>query len=390
MRTQRVMSLYYFIYFIAMASSSPFLSLYLQGKGISDTEIGILLAIGSVIAIVSQPVLGYINDRSKDPRKLLACSMILSPIVFSGYALFNGFWSLFVVSTLLAVVQSITPIMDAIAIKAGERKGFTYGQIRLWGALGFALATVAAGYAYHVIGIQASFLVYGGLSILLIFNTVYLPKTGQLAEPHEKVFKGIWKVAQRKALLIFILICFLLTITSSVNYSFLPLYYEDLHYPMSLVGLNYTVAALVEVPLFYLSGKAIERFGVMRIVITGSVLYTVKYVWMAFAPNVAIVITIQILDGMAYALYWSASVNLVSDLAPANRTATAQTLYGAIAGSLSGIFGTTGGGYILGHFGPLVMYGSIAVLAAVATVCFLVFARWHSFQGVQVTEEFPV
>jgi MFS transporter, PPP family, 3-phenylpropionic acid transporter len=391
MNTQKIMSLYYFIYFVAMAATSPFLSLYLHGKGINDTDIGILLAIGSVIGIISQPVLGYLNDYSNDPRKLLAVSIILSPIMFAGYALFTGFWPLFAVSILLASVQSITPVMDAIAIKEGELSGFTYGQIRLWGALGFALSTVAAGYAYHIVGIKASFIVYGVLTVFLILNTVYLPKPANLVHtPKEIVFKGILNVARQKALLIFILICFLLTITSSVNYSFLPLYYEDLHYPMSLVGLNYTVAALVEVPFFYLSGKAIEHFGVMRIVIVGSLLYAIKYAWMAFAPGATIVITIQTLDGVAYALYWSASVQFISDLAPANRTATAQTLYGAIAGSLSGIFGTIGGGFVLEHFGPLVMYGCIATLATVATCCFLVFAKWRSAQNAQAGKEFPI
>ncbi|WAH36045.1 MFS transporter [Alicyclobacillus dauci] len=374
---QRIFSIYYFIFFVAMASSQPFLSLYLSGKGLGSPEIGLLLAVGAGAGIFAQPMLGYINDRTRDPRRILLTSAILSPIMFAGYSLSRQFWPLFVVSILVAVVQSSAPIMDAMAVQEGARSGFSYGQIRLWGALSFALTTIVAGYVYHDVGIQVSFSVYGALSLILIVVVLYLPRDSVFERPKENIFHGVWNVMRNPPLIMFIVICFILSTAISINSSFLPLYYEGLHYPMSWVGANFTVAALVEVPLFYISGKLISRVGPMRVVILASLLFTVKYVIMAFAPGAVIVILAQILDGVGYALYWSTGVQLVSELAPEGRTATAQTLYGAIASSLSSVVGSSVGGLILNRVGPVGLYVFTTGLGALAIVGFLAFARFR-------------
>ncbi|GMA61255.1 MFS transporter [Alicyclobacillus fastidiosus] len=373
---QRIFSFYYFVYFVAMAATQPFVTLYLNGKGISSTEIGLLLAVGSGAGIVAQPVLGYVNDLAHDSRRILLLSVILSPIMFAGYGLSHKFWPLFAVSVLLATAQSAAPIMDALAVQEGTRSGFSYGQIRLWGALSFALTTMVAGYVYNIVGTSSFFLVYGALSIVLAWTTFYLPRSAALSRPQENLFRGIWNVLSNRSLIFFIAICFVLSTSISINFSFLPLYYKDLHYPMGWVGLNFTVAALVEVPFFYLSGKILTRVGPMRVVILASILYTAKYIIMAFAPGAVAVIVIQVLDGTAYALYWSTGVQLVAALAPPRRTATAQTLYGAIAGSLSNIVGSSVGGLLLQHLGPSNLYFVTAGIGTLSLIGFLIFTRW--------------
>jgi MFS transporter, PPP family, 3-phenylpropionic acid transporter len=371
---QRVFSFYYFIYFFAGAVTQPFLSLYLNSKGMDGTKIGLLLAAGSGAGMIAQPMLGFLNDRARDARRLLTLSAIISPIVFAGYLLSRQFWVLLVVSIAFAISQATAPIMDAMAVQEGSRSNFEYGQVRLWGALSYALGTMVAGYVYNRTGIQLSFLVYGFFAIAIIMTIRHLPKSSDLSIPRENIWRGIWNVARDARLICFIGISFILSTSISINSTYLPLYYRDLHYPMSSVGLNFTVAALVEVPLFYLSGKLMIRFGYLPVIAVGSLMYTLKYAIMALAPGVVVVIAIQVLDGIAYALYWSAGVQLVSDLAPARRVATAQTLYGAIASSFSNIVGTSVGGVLLDSIGPRSLYACNTGIGALSLLGFLVFA----------------
>lgn len=371
---QRVFSFYYFVFFVAMAATQPFLSLYLSGKGISSEYIGFVLAAGSAAGIVAQPLLGAINDHSQDGRRLLLVSAVLSPLVFAGYAFTQSIGWLMVVAVLFTVVQSSSPIADAMAIEEGAKFGFTYGQIRLWGALSFALSTMVSGYVYHLVGLAWEFVVYALMSVFLIAITLFLPKTSTRKVQREKFFKGIGIVARDRRLVLFILLCFVLSTAITINSTFLPLYYRALHYPLGLVGLNFTMAALVEVPLFYLSGRLIRRMGTLPIVIFASGLFAVKYLLMSFAPGAFVVIAIQLLDGIGYALYWSGAVQVVSELSPAGRSATAQTLFGAIGGSLGNIVGSSFGGWLFGHVGPLGMYGINAGIACIACAGFLLFA----------------
>lgn len=99
------------------------------------------------------------------------------------------------------------------------------------------------------------------------------------------------------------------------------------------MGLNFTVAALTEVPLSYLSEKCMTRFGNMPVLIFASAALVVKYAVMATNPPISVIVGIQALDGVGYSLYWSATVQVVTDIAPRERSVTAQTLYVAIAGT---------------------------------------------------------
>lgn len=378
---KRVFSSYYFVFFIAAAATQPFLSLYLHNQGISTENIGFILACGNGAGILIQPLLGHLNDVISDSRRLLLLSAILSPIVFIGYAMTRNVAFLFVVAVLFAVVQSARPLADAMTVQEAARSGFTYGQIRLWGALSFALTTMVAGYVYHLTGIGLAFVVYAGLSLVLAFITQQLPQTPASRRSPEAFWQGIWSVAKDARLLVFIVICFFVGSALTMNFTYLPLYFEALHHPMGLVGLNFTVAALTEVPLFYLSGKWMTRFGKMPILVLASATLVVKYAVMAMAPPTPVIIAIQVLDGVGYALYWSAAVQIVSDLAPTHRSGTAQTLYAAIAGSLSNIVGTSAGGWILAHFGPLLMYVAIASTALLACVGFIAFSRFGMRQS---------
>lgn len=378
---KRVFSSYYFIFFVAMAATQPFLSLYLHDRGISSEHIGFILACGNGAGILIQPLLGHLNDVVQDSRRLLLFSAVLSPIVFAGYAISSNTLVLVCVAVLFAVVQSSAPLADAMAVHEAKRSSFTYGQVRLWGALSFALTTMVAGYVYHLAGISWAFGIYALFSILLATISLKLPKSSASRRSSDAFWTGLWNVSKNARLLVFIVICFFVASALTVNATYLPLYFQALHHPMALVGLNFTVAAFTEVPLFYLSGRWMERFGKMPILVLATATLAVKYAVMAMNPPTAVILSIQVLDGIGYALYWSAAVQVVSDLAPSERSGTAQTLYAAIASSLSGIVGTSVGGWIFAQFGPLLTYAIMASSVLVALAGFIAFVRFGMRQA---------
>src|SRR5699024_40323 len=62
-----------------------YLPLYLEYKGLNGTEIGWVLAVGPLAAIVAQPFWGYMSDKYKTVKYiLLICiiGLLLSSVVF--------------------------------------------------------------------------------------------------------------------------------------------------------------------------------------------------------------------------------------------------------------------------------------------------------------------
>jgi len=357
-------SAYYLLSFLAVGAGPPFLTLLLRQRGLIAGQIGVLLAIGAIAGAITQPLIGHLSDYLDRPRRILAVSAVLAPLFFLGYEVLPDYWMLFFVAVMMATVQSAAPLGDALALGEGERYGFAYGEVRLFGALGYALIVAVAGYVYHRTGMGFSVWGYALLTLPLLVVIGLLPSRSHTPRMASGMFTGIFDLFRRGKLIGFISIAFLVSTAMTVNATYLPLYYLDLHYPMQWVGLNFTVAALTEIPVFYVSGRIITKLGRMPVVVFGTSCYALKYAIMANPPGSVAVILWQSLDGVAYALYWSASVDMVSHLAPANRKGSAQTLFGSLAGSLSTVAGSAGGGWLLDSVGAVHLY---AVLASFTT-----------------------
>ena len=62
-RVKIVFAALYFFFMLARAVFGPFITLYLEEKGLSPEQIGLITGINSFIIIISQPVWGIVADR---------------------------------------------------------------------------------------------------------------------------------------------------------------------------------------------------------------------------------------------------------------------------------------------------------------------------------------
>lgn len=373
------LSAYYLGFFLAVGTAGPYLTLVLSGRGLRPTQIGLVLAVSALLGTVASPLIGQLNDRVQRPRAILFWSALLSPVWFAGYFLVSGLGPLMGIAVASAITQAAFPLADALALReAGRSADFSYGQVRLWGALGYALMVASAGFLYHRTGLSFSPLLYGAATVPLLAAISRLPgESGAAPAPRAPGFalSGLGGLVRSRPLVAFIGVSFVIMIAVGINGSFLPLYYRALGYPMAWVGMNFTVAAGAEIPLFYLSGRLIARLGTMATVMVGTAVWALKYLLMALAPGVVVVIAAQVLDGIAYALFWSASVEVVNRLAPAGAKSSAQALYSGLTMSLGSIVANALGGWLLATAGPRGLYGAMAAIALAALAFYGVLSR---------------
>jgi predicted MFS family arabinose efflux permease len=191
--------------------------------------------------------------------------------------------------------------------------------------------------------------------------------------------ESIFEVLSKGSLGLFILISLLISSIVTINFSYLPIYFQKMNYPINLVGWNFTVAACVEIPLFWLSAKVSEKLGLFLMLLTGTLAYSLKYLFMGFAPPVGIIIGLQTLDGVAFAFYYSAAVEIINLMAPKRAKATAQTLFGAASG-LAGIIGNLVGGFIIENQGAQFLYWVMSAVGLLATLLFFLFSRKSAYR----------
>jgi PPP family 3-phenylpropionic acid transporter len=372
---KKKISMFYLLLYLGLGSFMPFMSLFLHERGFNGGEIGMILAAGSLTGIVAQPVFGLINDASRDYRTLLKVTSLLSAIVVFGFFFSESFAPMIFTAIVFSFLNTpAAPIVDSIAVERGHTFGFSYGQVRVWGAIGFAFITVIAGYVFSAIGFQyifAAYAIFAVLMFLMIFTFPRLERPERTGAFGREVIVSLFSNFR---FVLFVAISLLITASVTMNFSYLPIYFQKLNYPVELVGWNFTIAAVVEIPLFWLSSKIIRRLGVFPILAIGTCAYAVKYIIMGFAPPVGVVLGLQALDGLAFAFYFSAVVEIVNMMAPEQGKATAQTVFAA-AGGISAIIANIVGGLIIDNQGPQFLFSLMGGIGLLATLLFFLFPR---------------
>ncbi|WP_171643638.1 MFS transporter [Paenibacillus phytorum] len=80
----------------------------------------------------------------------------------------------------------------------------------------------------------------------------------------------------------------------------------------------------------------------------------------------------RLLDGIAYAFFASASVEMVKSYSKDETQATFQTVFAAITTGLGGIIGGAFGGIFIDHMGAPSLYFILFVLCLTAAILFII------------------
>lgn len=138
------------------------------------------------------------------------------------------------------------------------------------------------------------------------------------------------------------------------------------------LGAGIAVGALAVTALFLrpLAGRMADRRGRRRLLIGGALLYAAATAAHAFAPNLAVMVGLRLVLGVAEAFFFVAGFATLADLAPPKRTGEALSinslsLYLGIAiGPIIGQALFSAGGFTAGWLGG----GAIALLAALLAI----------------------
>lgn len=142
-----------FFYYASSAILLPYLPLYLQSKGYSASEIGLLMMIGPFISIFAQPFWGYVSDRFNSMRNIVFLLWSLSLLGSLGLFLTKGFGLTlgFILMLYFFLLPSI-PLIDNLVVKSTAQRGMSYGSVRLWGSIGFSGVALISGLLLEEIG----------------------------------------------------------------------------------------------------------------------------------------------------------------------------------------------------------------------------------------------
>ncbi|MFH6785567.1 MULTISPECIES: MFS transporter [Methylobacterium] len=344
--------------------TTPFLPALLGERGLSPTEVGLVLAAGTGIRLAAGPLAGRIADRLAAGRGVLAVCAALSGVSALLYLAGHGLAGLMLAGLAHAAATApLAPLADALALPAAAASRFAYGTVRGAGSAAFIAGTLAAGQVVVLLGLSAlpvagalAFAALAGASLRLPATVAATP--GAAGTP---VAAGAWDRLRSGPFLRLVAVAALVIGSHAVHDAFAVIRWREAGLSATLASLLWAEAVAAEVLVFLVVGPPllarIGPAGALALAAGAGVLR-----WSVAALTIALpaLAGIQALHGLTFALLHLAAMRILGRTVPPSLAATAQTLYGTLGLGVATTLATLAAGPLYEHLGA----GAFWVMAA--------------------------
>jgi PPP family 3-phenylpropionic acid transporter len=358
------------------AAASGYLTVFLQSKGWSAADVGIVNAINNAVAIVASPFWGAISDKMRSIRKVLLLCIAVGTVM----------WIIVpVTSTIMIGPMMLSSILipigcffrnpagsltNAWVVQAANTHRLNFGAIRLWGSISYAVMAVALGFLLPYIGVESTFYIYGVANIP-VFLLILLDKNdGTKAKSIKLKDMQIGKLFGNYFYVTFLIFFVALNMPSNISLSFLPYLMKEMGADSSQLGLIMGYKALLEVPVLIYLVRLRRRFSLPSLMMLGGLFYITESLLYSVSNGIISLIAISTLHGLGGGIIIGCGANYIYGLAPKDLKATAQTVSGSVTAT-AGILGNLMGGYLVDAIGIRRFY---LVCAGIMVVALLFFA----------------
>ncbi|MGE5140937.1 MAG: MFS transporter [Rudaea sp.] len=351
----------YFFYFMAFGCYSPFITLYFERLGLSGTQIGSLLALSILVTIVSSFFWSAFADSRRAHRPLLWTSLALAAVTVWAVAAAQDFMALLPVIVLFALVGSpIQSLIDGFALEVVNLDGRGFGEMRLWGAIGWALATVGMGAVIENSGIRWVFYGYSAVMGLTFILALLQPRRRRtLRMSFGSGLRRLW----RPDLIVFFISVFLLATSFGGVESFISVLLDRMGAGGLLIGICWTIAALTEVPVMLYSGALMRRIGSARLLQAGFVFYALCWAGYSLIRDPIWAPALQVLNGLGFGCFFTGGVTFLNERTPEGLSTTAQSIFNSICFGAAWIAGSLLGGFLFDRVSIEMFFRALAFVA---------------------------
>jgi PPP family 3-phenylpropionic acid transporter len=369
----RLRRLFALAWFVA-AGFIPFFVLWLNGRGFSPTQIGLVLGASALASIAAAPFWSHAADRRVGTTRALQWALIAATASTLILAVTGSILAavMAAVALLSASTSAVTPLTDALALQLlGPERLHTYGAYRLWASVGWGVGAITLGALFQWSGLEWMIPVYAlGLGACAVYVGRF-PKTRPTpTEPTSRLGSFGDALAHVPRLPLYLLGLLLFGAAQHAAWDFVPLRIESGGGGPFLVGVAAGVSAFLEIPFMRSSGSLIGRFGTRRLFVAGGAVYVLASIGWSLVSAPAAVTAIRIAVGAGFGLVYVSVVVMTGTLVPERLRNTGQTLAQMCTAALAPIIGSVIGGWVYQHVGPSQLFvgSAIGLTVAIAIV----------------------
>lgn len=376
----------YWLYYGVICS---FASVFLLDRGYSNTEIGIILAVGNIFAVLLQPIMGDLADRSRRisffgfMEMMTALLMVLT--VFLLVLQKKSGLLMFVYVMAFGWMNIVQPFCNAMNRKLSETGVYiNFGACRAIGSLTYSIMCFFLGSLVERFGVNV--LPVTGEVVLILFMTaiVIVAKSfrramaeksdgtksaasgssaaNAAAEDEEEINLPMF-VKRNKMFLVLCLGVLGLYYTNSVLNTYMAQIAESVGGDNGDIGRIFSILALMEIPTMMFFDRINKRFRTRTLMKFSAVAFVFWILICFLAENVMTLILAQFIQPFSFALFLPSIVRFIDDIMSKGEAVKGQTMFTTTT-TMAAVFASLIGGVILDAAGPKMLTLTAACVTA--------------------------
>lgn len=370
----RRLASFYFFHYAALGALVPYWSLYMAARGFDAMQIGQVMAIILGARVVAPTLWGWFADRGSGGQLPLRLAGACTLLAFLSIPYVTGFAALSVAMAIFSLGQSgVIPQFEASTLNHLGAAPERYGQVRLWGSVGFIVAASVTGLVFESLAVTALPWLVSGLLACMCASIWLTPvsRADSIA-----VSGSIFRVIMQPQVVALLLACFLVQASFGPYYVFFTIFLDSLGYSSAAIGFYWALAVAAEILVFVYAAQLFRRFALRRLFQVSVGLCVLRWVLTAeFADLPAALLLVQLTHMVTFGLYHAVAVSLIHRYFRGQLQVRGQGLYSSLSFGAGGVAGSVMAGFAWQHLGPALTYYLAAAIAAIALLITLVSMR---------------
>ena len=355
-------ALFYALLWGAAGVYDPFLSVYFSRLGLSGRDIGLLMALVPLATLFTSPLASYVADKARSRVKLLSLCLLGAVPAFIGLFLADDVRGALVGMALFALFRGpVEPLADSLVARMAVTHGFAYGRARLWGSMSFASVALLFGFLWERFGYGPMLLVAALFALPAALAALLLTEQAETTTARQPLHTLL-----RDPVIVTLTLCsFLAGGALVMNETFAGVYMDALGGGALFVGAIFAVTALAELPTMHYADALVARSG-PKALAAAYALMGLSFLGYAFVRSPAWLLSLSLLKGLGFGLFFVATVRTVDARTPPEWSATAlSVVFGVATLGLARLLGSGLAGFLY-DLSPQVLFLSCAALAFAA------------------------
>lgn len=330
MRPFSWLSLFLIAIYFVYGAYVPFWSLWLESKGISAEQIGLLIGLGLGIRFAGNLLIMGRANRASLLIPTCRYLAVLSLLCYLGFYWVDSFWALLALMLLANFIYpTLLPLSEALAARMMLQVKLDYGKVRLWGSAAFIVGSTLVGALVQHYG--ASWVLHAMiLGLLLLTGLSWLPMAPAPQDAPSSGNKiGFRSLLTDRSFLIFLLVVSILQGSHAAYYGFSALYWKAHGYAENVIGYLWALGVMAEIGMFALSRRLLKGFSYQQLFFIGGLGCVLRWTLLANTTELAWLLVAQLLHAVTFCVSHLGAIRYMTQQLPAEQVIPAQTLYAA-------------------------------------------------------------